>query len=118
MIKNLTCIECPLGCSLIVAIEDCKLISIQGNKCPKGETYAIAEIENPQRILTSTVLAQGLPLKNIPVRTDTTIPKEKIGEAMTEIKKIIIYKPVHIGDIIIANFLGLPVNLIATRDCL
>ncbi|MDD5679890.1 MAG: DUF1667 domain-containing protein [Candidatus Omnitrophica bacterium] len=116
MIKKLTCIECPVGCSLSVDIENCKVTGISGNKCPKGEKYAISEIENPLRILTSVVLSEGLPLKVVPVRTDNPIPKAKIFEAMNEIKKIRITKPVTVGEILVTNFLGLNVNIVATRD--
>jgi CxxC motif-containing protein len=116
MTKKLTCIECPVGCALSVDIESCKVVAISGHKCPKGEKYAISEVENPLRILTSAVLAEGLPLRVIPVRTDNPIPKAKIIEAMAEIKRIKINKPVAVGEVIARNFLGLNVNLIATRD--
>lgn len=116
MTKNLTCIECPKSCALTVDIENCRVVQVAGNQCPKGEDYAKAEIENPLRILTSTVLAQGLCLKMVPVRTDRPMPKAKLLEAMVEIKKIIVEKPVKAGDAIVSNFLGLGVNLIATRS--
>lgn len=116
MIKKITCIECPKGCRLSVDIENCRVVKVSDNECPEGEEYAISEIENPMRILTSTVLAEGLQLKMVPVRTDKPIPKSKIMEAMDEIKKMQLVKPVRSGEIITGNFLSLGVNLIATRD--
>lgn len=116
MIKKLTCIECPKSCALVVDIENCHIVKVEGHGCPKGETYAKTEIENPMRILTGTVLAQGLALKMVPVRTDKPIPKVKILEAAAELRKIKITKPLYRDDIIAINFLGLDVNLIATRD--
>lgn len=113
---NLICMECPKGCGLSVDIENCRVVKISGNLCPKGKEYAESEIENPVRILTSTVFAVGLALKMIPVRTDSPIPKARIFEAMEEIKKIKINKPVSTGEIIVKNFLGLGVNLISTRQ--
>jgi len=118
MIKQLTCIECPRGCKLSVEIDSGKVISVTGNACPKGEPYARAEIENPARVLTSTVIAVGLDLKMVPVRTDKPIPKDKMPEAMREIKKIRLSRPVRPGDIIAERFLGMDVNLIATRESL
>lgn len=115
MIKQFTCIECPKGCLLSVAINNGIVTEVNGNKCPKGEAYARSEVENPMRILTSSVLTQGLSLKMIPVRTDMPIPKTKLFDAMNEIKKIKITQPVLVGDIIVNNFLGLGVNLVATR---
>lgn len=116
MIKKITCIECPIGCTLSVDVENCRVIKVRGTKCPKGEDYAVIEIENPVRILTTTVLAAGLSVKMVPVRTDRPIPKGDIFKAMDEIKKIRIDRPVSAGDIIVKNFLGLGVNLIATRE--
>lgn len=116
MIKKLTCIECPKGCGLEVDIENCRVIKVSGHKCPKGEKYAITEIENPVRILTTTVLSEGLSLKMVPVRTDGPIPKSRVHEAMEEIKKLKISRPQRAGDIVLKNLLGLDVDLIATRD--
>ena len=114
--KNLTCIECPKSCLLSVDIENCKVVKVNRAKCPKGEKYAVSEIENPKRIFTSTVLAQGLSLKMVPVRTDQQISKDKIMEAMNEIRKIRINKPVILGEVIVRNFSDLGVNLIAARE--
>jgi len=115
MIRKLTCIECPKGCRLTVDVQDGKVIKVTGNECPKSEKYAISEIENPIRILNSSVLGQGLTLKMIPVRTDKPIPKSRIFDAMNEVKKIRVTKPLKPGDVIVKNFLGLDVNLIVTR---
>ncbi|MFH0839723.1 MAG: DUF1667 domain-containing protein [Candidatus Omnitrophota bacterium] len=115
MTKTITCIECPVGCSLSVDIENCKVVKVAGNQCPKGAPYAVSEIENPMRILTSSVLAEGMDLKMIPVRTDKPIPKNYTFKAMDEIKKIKVTRPVGAGSVIAADFLGLGVNLVATR---
>lgn len=96
-------------------IENCRVTHVSGNLCPKGDEYARAEVENPLRILTATVLAQGLSLKMVPVRTDKPIPKAKIREAAAEIRKIKVTQALNVGDIIVADFLGLGTNLIATR---
>ena len=117
MKKKITCIECPTGCALSVDVENCKVVRVSGGKCPKAEKYAISEIENPVRILTSTVLAEGLSLKMIPVRTDRPLPKKDILRAAEEIKKITVNKPTRAGDLIARNFLHPGINLIATRDC-
>ena len=122
MIRNLTCIECPRSCVLAVDIENCRVVKVEGEKCPKGKDYAVSEVENPRRVLTSTVVVAAhraaAALKMLPGRTDKPIPKERILEAAGEIRKIKIDRPVKSGEIIAANILGLGVNLIATRDCL
>jgi CxxC motif-containing protein len=116
MVKKLTCIECPKGCALSIDIENCRVVKVTGNQCPKGEEYAAAEIENPMRILTSAVLAEGLSVKMVPVRTDGPIPKTRLMEAMREVKKMKLDKPFASGGVIAENFLGLGVRLITTRD--
>lgn len=115
MTKKITCIECPKSCGLRVDIENCRVVKVKGAKCPKGKDYAVSEIENPVRILTTTVLAEGLPIKMIPVRTDKPIPKASMLKAMGEIRKLKIRKPVRIGEIVAKDLLGLGVNLITTR---
>lgn len=99
-----------------VDIENCRVVKITGHQCPKGEKYALAEIENPVRILTSTVLTDGLPLKLVPVRTNKPIPKDKLLPAMEELGKIRLKIHVRPGDVIVTNFLEPGVNLIATRE--
>ena len=118
MIKQMTCIECPLSCRLSVALEDSRVVKVEGNKCPKGEVYARSEIENPSRVLTSAVLAEGLALKMVPVRTDMPIPKGRLLEAMALVKKVRLKRKVRAGEVIIRDLLGLGANLIVSRDVL
>jgi len=117
MINKLTCVECPVGCALSVTVENGKVIKVEGNKCPKGEQYAVDETENPVRVLTSTVLTEGMHLKMVSVRTDGPIPKGILFKAMEEVKKVRLDRPVKVGDIIIKDLLGSGVNLVATREC-
>ncbi|MGE5308493.1 MAG: DUF1667 domain-containing protein [Deltaproteobacteria bacterium] len=114
--KNMTCIECPVGCSLCADIENCRLVQVSGNKCPKGEGYARSEVENPSRFLTSIAAARGLELKMVPVRTDKPIPKSRMMEAAAQIKKITIDRPVRAGEVLVKDLLGLGVDVVATRS--
>jgi len=114
--KELICIECPTGCPLSVDIDGGKMAAVSGNKCPKGQEYAVSEIEDPRRILTSAVLCEGLDVRMLPVRTDKPIPKARLMEAMEAIKAIRVKTPLKVGDIIAADFFG--ASLIATRGTL
>ncbi len=116
-VKKIICIECPKGCIISAEIRSGKLFSISGNECQKGEAYAFKEIENPVRILTSVVLAEGLSLKMVPVKTDRAVPKADIMKLMEGIKKIRLRTPVKTGDVIEKDFMGSGADLIATRDC-
>ena len=121
MIRNLTCIECPKSCALRVDIENCRVVKVSGEKCPKGKDYAVSEVENPRRVLTSTVVVAAhcaaTTLKMLPVRTDKPIPKDRVLEAAGEIRKIKLERPVKMGEVIARNLLGLGVNLVAAREC-
>lgn len=115
MIKEMVCIECPKGCILSVDIEDDKAVKVRFAKCPKGIMYAASEIDNPVRIFTSTIIAKGLPIKLVPVRTDKSIPKRDLFKAAEAVRNTNIAEPVKAGDVIVDNFLGLGVKLVATR---
>jgi CxxC motif-containing protein len=117
MARHLICIECPKGCALEVETsEDGRVRGISGNQCAKGDGYARQEVENPLRTLTTTVLAQGLVLKRVPVRTSKPIPKARLLEAAAICRKLRLTAPLQVHDVIVENFLGLGVNLIATRS--
>jgi len=117
MKKKIVCIECPKGCALDVDIENCRVMKVTGSKCPKGDKYAISEIEDPRRILTATILTKGFPLKLLPVRTDQPIPKARVADAMKAIRKLRVTQRVKAGDVIAEDFLGIPgMRVVATRD--
>lgn len=112
MKRELTCIVCPIGCSLSVELENGCVKGVAGNTCPKGAEYAKNECTNPQRTVTSTVrCADGSMLS---VKTDGTIPKNKINECMDIINKITPDLPIKIGDILKENVFG--VNIVATQN--
>ena len=112
MKRELTCIACPLGCALTVTIEDKKVISVEGNTCPRGKDYAINECTAPVRTVTSTVMCENGAL--VSVKTKNPIPKDKIFEAMSIINKTVASLPISVGDIIIEDLFGSP--LVATQD--
>lgn len=116
MNKTLICIECPVGCALAVYHDGVAVSKVEGNKCPKGLAYATSEMQNPSRILTSSILCEGLDLRMLPVRTDKPIPKSRLQDAMREVKKIRWNRSARAGEAIVTDFLGLGVSLIACRD--
>lgn len=116
MKKQIICIECPNGCVLDVEVKDGQMINVEGNKCDKGAVYAECEIEDPVRVLTASVMSEGLAVLMVPVKTKGSIPRDKLLDAMEEIKKIKIKKPVEVGEVIVGDFMGLGVDLVATRS--
>lgn len=89
---------------------------VTGNSCAKGEEYAIQELTNPMRTLTTTVRTDSKKMPRIPVKSDNPIPKAILFDIMKEIDKITLKNIVRSGDIIIENILGTGSNIIATSD--
>lgn len=112
MEKFLTCIVCPLGCRLAIELKSGKIVNITGNNCPRGKVYAENECTNPQRTVTSTVRCTDGSM--LSVKTDRTIPKDKMSECMKIINKTIAKLPVCVGDVIIENVFGC--NIVATQN--
>ena len=80
MKRELTCIVCPMGCTLEVELDGNKVVSVSGNTCPRGAKYAESECVNPQRTVTTTVKGEGGAI--LPVKTDRPILKEHICESI------------------------------------
>ena len=59
--KELTCIGCPMGCTVTVLVENGRVDNISGNHCKIGEEYARSEVTNPVRTLTSTIAVVPAP---------------------------------------------------------
>ncbi|WP_286209731.1 DUF1667 domain-containing protein [Dubosiella newyorkensis] len=116
MFKQLTCINCPLGCSLEVVIQQGKVCSVKGNTCPRGKAYAYSEIEHPARIVTTSLPVVDGDWHMVSCKTKAPIPKEKIGEIMELLQDVRVHAPIHIGEILIENIANSNVDLVATRE--
>lgn len=114
MIRELTCIVCPKGCPMRVELEDGQIISVEGFTCPRGKQYAIDECAHPMRTVTTTARTSNGGV--IAVKTDRAIPKERMFDLMTVINAATVTLPAHIGDVVIANVLGLDANVIVTAN--
>ncbi len=114
--REVICIVCPKGCHLSIEENADGGYTVTGGSCEKGTEYGISEVTNPVRVLTSTVKIEGGKLVRCPVRTDGSIPKDKIFESMEEINNVTLRAPVRVGDVVIDDLAGTGVALIATRD--
>ena len=101
MKKNLTCIECPIGCEIEVELVNGAVVSVKGNNCPRGKIYAEAEVVCPKRVVTSTVRAENGEM--IPVKTDRPVRKDAIFEVMAKINAVVCKMPVALGDVLVEN---------------
>ena len=112
---NLICINCPLGCHLTVEKNGEEII-VTGNSCPRGEAYAVSEMTDPKRILTTTLeIINGKNHKRLPVISSAPISKDKIMDVMKYLKDKKVNLPINMNDIVVENVLGLGVDMIASR---
>ncbi len=114
--RTLTCIVCPRGCELTVALTEADgtrtVESVTGNLCPRGKNYAIDECTHPTRTLTTTVRTSDGGM--VAVKTETPIPKEALFAAMAAVNALIVPTPVRVGDVLAENIAGS--RLVATQE--
>ncbi len=113
--ESIICIQCPVGCKISIDSIGEK-IKITGNKCKRGEEYALQEIKNPVRMLTTTVFVEDGIQRMLPVKSDKELPKNLIKECVKVLAKIRVKAPVKQGEIIYKNILDTGVNIVATRN--
>lgn len=120
---RMCCTTCPNGCALTVQADGDRVLSVEGNTCKRGITFAEQELVCPKRMLTSTVLQitengraqKGNTEHLIPVRTAAPVPREKMMAIMQEIRELRIQEPVRTGDVLIRNAAGTGIDVIACR---
>ena len=116
--KEFTCIVCPRGCAL-VAVPDGGSYTITGHACARGEEWGVQEAVEPLRSLTTTVrvvMPDGDDSKlrpRLPVRSRSDIPLARVLEAMEAIDAVKVRAPVKAGDVVLADLLGLGVDMLA-----
>lgn len=114
-IRELTCINCPMGCRISVTLDGASIVSVEGNTCKRGDIYARAEVTAPVRTVTTTIKIKGGAVDRISCKTQEPVPKEKIFEVMAEINKTSCSAPVKTGDVLIEDCAGTGVAVVATK---
>ena len=114
MTRELTCIVCPRGCPLKVEWKDGAVMAVEGFTCPRGKQYAIDECTHPMRTVTTTMRTSRGGV--IAVKTDRPVPKESMFDLMKAINGATVKLPARIGDVVMANVLGLDANVVVTAN--
>ena len=114
--KQFTCVICPIGCEIDVELQGSDVVSMEGNKCAKGKEFVLQELEEPMRILTTTVRVKGAKWAMLPVRTDKSIPKRLLFTALKELQDIELKAPVNMSDVVVRDVAGTDASIIATRN--
>jgi len=134
--EELICITCPLGCHLSVDRLGDGNLAVTGNRCPRGVKYANEELLSPKRVVSATAAivapgsragtliggppggapAHGLgDVARLPVRSTAAFPKQDVPELLAAIYALRVEPPVKRGDVLIRDFKGSGVDVIATR---
>lgn len=116
MKRTFTCIVCPNGCEIEAEYEGAQVLSVTGNLCAKGKTYVTQELVAPRRTIATSVRVVGGALPLASVRLTNAVPKSRIFDVMREINRHTLTAPVRIGDVLVANILGLDSDVIVTRN--
>ena len=114
MEQIITCISCPVGCRMTVQVEGGEVVSVAGNTCKRGETYARQECVAPERMVTAVIPVAGSPMP-LSVKTRTPIPKAKIQDCMAALAKVQLTAPIAMGDVVLPDVCGTGVDVIATK---
>lgn len=115
--RNLTCIRCPRGCAITVTLDGREVVSVEGNSCPRGDSYARDEVTHPVRTVTTTVPVIGSPTERmVSVKTVPEVPKDRVLDVMRALVDVTAAAPVHIGDVIVADVAGTGSDVVATKD--
>lgn len=115
---ELTCINCPMGCPLVVTMDNGEVLEVTGNTCKRGDIYGRKEVTNPTRIVTTSVGVIGGSSSRVSVKTKEDIPKGKIFDVVKALKDVCIKAPTHIGDVVLKDIAGTGVDIIATKEVL
>ena len=114
--RELTCINCPMGCRITVTMDGSEVISVTGTTCKRGEVYARTEVVAPVRTVTTTIKVNGGAVDRVSCKTQSPIPKDKIFDVMAEIGASCCNAPVKIGDVLIPDCAGTGVPVVATKS--
>jgi len=115
--REVVCVLCPLGCKIRIELdEEGNILSVSGNRCPRGKKYAEDEIKDPKRVVTTSVKVLNGEPPLASVKTDGPIPKKYIFELMKILKDVKVKAPVNIGDVVVRNIFKTNVNVVITRS--
>ncbi len=127
MSEELICITCPMGCHLTVDKQADGSLAVTGNRCPRGVKYANEELLAPRRVVSATASLAGAAacaenrhglcdVSRLPVRSTAAYPKPGVPELLEAIYALRVELPVRRGDVLIKDFKGSGIDVIATRS--
>ena len=114
--QTVTCIRCPRGCSVTVHFDGEKIVEVSGNACPRGNSYARAEVTHPVRTVTTTIPVDNGVIDMVSVKTSVEVPKDKVADVVKEISGLRVQAPVALGAVLLARVAGTDADIITTKS--
>lgn len=114
--SEIICIACPKGCTLQVKHQGKDVLEVLGAGCRRGKEYAICELQDPRRMVASTVKVKGGLHPLVPVYTSKGFPKPLIPNLAKKLREIEVQAPVKINQVVLQDALGTGIDIIASRD--
>ena len=112
--KQLTCVQCPLGCALEVCLDEAgAVVHVSGQSCRRGTEFARQEAVSPVRVLTLTVPVPGA-LEPLSVKTTAPIPRDLIPAAEA-IRRLSLRLPIAAGAILATNICDSGADVVSTK---
>ena len=111
-----TCICCPLGCRIEVALDENGQVSeVSGYTCKRGADYAAQEAVAPERMVTAVLCVSGC-LEPVSVKTQRPVPKAAMKDVLAAVAALRLDAPVAAGDVLIEDVCGTSVAVVATKS--
>ena len=111
-----TCICCPLGCRIEVALDENGQVSeVSGYTCKRGADYAAQEAVAHERMVTSVLCVSGC-LEPVSVKTQRPVPKAAMKDVLAAVAALRLDAPVAAGDVLIEDVCGTGVAVVATKS--
>jgi len=110
------CITCPKGCTLDVTLEGRTILKVDNTGCKRGAEYVQAEINDPRRMVATTVRISGGLHPLLPCYTSKPFPRPRIQELLAALRQVELKAPVKMGDVVLANALDTGIDVVASRD--
>ena len=111
-----TCICCPLGCRIEVALDENGQVSeVSGYTCKRGADYAAQEAVAPERMVTAVLCVSGC-LDPVSVKTQRPVPKAAMKDVLAAVAALRLDAPVAAGDVLIEDVCGTGVAVVATKS--
>ena len=112
---EVTCMQCPIGCKVIVEIYKGEISGIENAGCNRGIEYATRETKSPVRDFFSTIRISNGKTPMLSVRSTKPVPRNLLLPCATEISKLTVKAPIRMGSIIVKDILNSGIDIIATK---